>query len=60
MGEIPQQAVPNGDGSWVAIVSDVVKDLLQQQIPGSVVILIVAVILVPMGFRSWLRHRKGK
>jgi len=65
MSEVIQQTTLNGDagslpsdGSGLAIVADVVKDLLQQQIPGSVVILILAVVFVPMGFRSWFKHRR--
>ena len=65
MSGATQQTLLNGnagglpdDGSGLAIVADVVRDLLQQQIPGSVVILIVAVILVPIGWRSWMNHRR--
>lgn len=50
------------DGSWTAIVADWMEDLIEQQIPGSVVVLIVVVAFLPMLVRAvgnYFKHRRG-
>lgn len=51
------------DGSIVAIVDDWLEDLMDQSIPGSVVLLIVIVALAPALIKlvsAWIAHRANR
>lgn len=58
--EQQQVIVQNGGPNLWSSVEHVVKDLLSQQIPASVVLLIIALILGPLAFRFWVLNSRRK
>lgn len=50
------------DGSVWGVVGDVLEDIMEQQVPGSIVLLIVGCLVVPWiykGVMAYFAHRRG-